>query len=101
MRRPPCGMFSFSCSRMPLTFWAAASVILIMESALPPYPDDRTGKAPDLQRLIIACLAEAMQASKVADTSADPVARLARSGLRGRGGGWFPAARKWHAVRVE
>ena len=23
------------------------------------------------------------------------------SGLRGRGGGWFPAARKWRAVRVE
>jgi NADH-quinone oxidoreductase subunit F len=42
-----------------------------------------------------------MEASKAADTAADPVARLARSGLRGRGGGWFPAARKWHAVRVE
>ena len=27
--------------------------------------------------------------------------RLAASGLRGRGGGWFPAARKWRAVRVE
>jgi NADH-quinone oxidoreductase subunit F len=27
--------------------------------------------------------------------------RLSASGLRGRGGGWFPAARKWHAVRVE
>jgi len=29
------------------------------------------------------------------------VRRLQASGLRGRGGGWFPAARKWHAVRVE
>ena len=29
------------------------------------------------------------------------VERLARSGLRGRGGAWFPAARKWRAVRVE
>jgi NADH-quinone oxidoreductase subunit F len=29
------------------------------------------------------------------------VERLARSGLRGRGGGWFPAARKWQAVRAE
>jgi NADH-quinone oxidoreductase subunit F len=29
------------------------------------------------------------------------LARLAASGLRGRGGGWFPTARKWHAVRVE
>ncbi len=27
--------------------------------------------------------------------------RLAASGLRGRGGGWFEAARKWNAVRVE
>ncbi len=27
--------------------------------------------------------------------------RLQASGLRGRGGGWFPAARKWKAVRVE
>ena len=29
------------------------------------------------------------------------VQRLQASGLRGRGGGWFPAARKWKAVRVE
>lgn len=29
------------------------------------------------------------------------LARLEASGLRGRGGGWFPAARKWRAVRVE
>jgi NADH-quinone oxidoreductase subunit F len=29
------------------------------------------------------------------------LARLAASGLRGRGGGWFPAERKWRAVRVE
>jgi NADH-quinone oxidoreductase subunit F len=27
--------------------------------------------------------------------------RLALSGLRGRGGGWFPAARKWRAVLAE
>ena len=27
--------------------------------------------------------------------------RLNASGLRGRGGGWFEAARKWRAVRVE
>jgi len=27
--------------------------------------------------------------------------RLAASGLRGRGGGWFPTARKWRAVRAE
>jgi NADH-quinone oxidoreductase subunit F len=27
--------------------------------------------------------------------------RLAASGLRGRGGGWFEAARKWRAVRAE
>jgi hypothetical protein len=29
------------------------------------------------------------------------VERLAASGLRGRGGGWFPAVRKWRAVAVE
>ena len=29
------------------------------------------------------------------------VERLGRSGLRGRGGGWFNAARKWRAVRAE
>src|SRR5436190_18514228 len=29
------------------------------------------------------------------------VERLIASGLRGRGGGWFPAGRKWTAVRVE
>jgi NADH-quinone oxidoreductase subunit F len=29
------------------------------------------------------------------------VERLMASGLRGRGGGWFPAGLKWRAVRVE
>src|SRR5262245_12008969 len=29
------------------------------------------------------------------------VERLLASGLRGRGGGWFPAGLKWRAVRVE
>ena len=29
------------------------------------------------------------------------IERLQESGLRGRGGGWFPAARKWRAVRAE
>jgi NADH-quinone oxidoreductase subunit F len=29
------------------------------------------------------------------------LSRLAASGLRGRGGGWFPAARKWRAVLAE
>jgi NADH-quinone oxidoreductase subunit F len=27
--------------------------------------------------------------------------RVTAAGLRGRGGGWFPAGRKWRAVRVE
>jgi NADH-quinone oxidoreductase subunit F len=27
--------------------------------------------------------------------------RVTEAGLRGRGGGWFPAARKWRAVRAE
>jgi NADH-quinone oxidoreductase subunit F len=27
--------------------------------------------------------------------------RIERAGLRGRGGGWFPAAAKWRAVRAE
>jgi NADH-quinone oxidoreductase subunit F len=29
------------------------------------------------------------------------LARVQRAGLRGRGGAWFPAARKWRAVRAE
>jgi NADH:ubiquinone oxidoreductase subunit F (NADH-binding) len=29
------------------------------------------------------------------------LARLEASGLRGRGGGWFPAHRKWRAVKAE
>src|SRR5688572_9610952 len=29
------------------------------------------------------------------------LSRLERSGLRGRGGGWYPAAWKWRAVRAE
>jgi NADH-quinone oxidoreductase subunit F len=29
------------------------------------------------------------------------IERAVASGLRGRGGGWFPAGRKWRAVRVE
>jgi NADH-quinone oxidoreductase subunit F len=33
--------------------------------------------------------------------AAELITRVAASGLRGRGGGWFPAARKWNAVRVE
>lgn len=33
--------------------------------------------------------------------ASDLISRVAASGLRGRGGGWFPAARKWAAVRVE
>ena len=33
--------------------------------------------------------------------AAELISRVAASGLRGRGGGWFPAARKWQAVRVE
>jgi len=27
--------------------------------------------------------------------------RVTAAGLRGRGGGWFPTGRKWHAVRIE
>jgi NADH:ubiquinone oxidoreductase subunit F (NADH-binding) len=40
--------------------------------------------------------------SDLASASPDALLeRLAASGLRGRGGGWFEAARKWRAVRVE
>lgn len=40
--------------------------------------------------------------SSPAPTPADEaLVRLAASGLRGRGGGWFEAARKWRAVIVE
>jgi NADH:ubiquinone oxidoreductase subunit F (NADH-binding) len=34
-------------------------------------------------------------------SSDELLTRLEASGLRGRGGGWFPAARKWRAVRAE
>jgi NADH-quinone oxidoreductase subunit F len=34
-------------------------------------------------------------------TGEGPIDRLEASGLRGRGGGWFPAAAKWRAVRIE
>jgi NADH:ubiquinone oxidoreductase subunit F (NADH-binding) len=33
--------------------------------------------------------------------AAEILDRLAASGLRGRGGGWFPTALKWRAVRAE
>jgi NADH-quinone oxidoreductase subunit F len=36
-----------------------------------------------------------------ATDGAELLRRLEASGLRGRGGGWFPAGRKWQAVRVE
>ena len=39
--------------------------------------------------------------SLLESTPENLVERLDRSGLRGRGGGWFPAARKWKAVRAE
>jgi NADH-quinone oxidoreductase subunit F len=32
---------------------------------------------------------------------AELVRRVLEAGLRGRGGGWFPVARKWQAVRTE
>ena len=38
-------------------------------------------------------------ANRAGDT--ELIRRVQAAGLRGRGGGWFPAARKWHAVRVE
>jgi NADH:ubiquinone oxidoreductase subunit F (NADH-binding) len=34
-------------------------------------------------------------------TSDELIRRVAASGLRGRGGGWFPTARKWRAVVAE
>src|SRR5262245_36180182 len=44
-----------------------------------------------------------MTASRFPEAPAFPEvgARLEASGLRGRGGGWFPAARKWKAVLAE
>jgi NADH-quinone oxidoreductase subunit F len=40
-------------------------------------------------------------ASPSLEAPSELIGRLLASGLRGRGGGWFPAARKWQAVRVE
>ena len=42
-----------------------------------------------------------MTPSKTAAGTGAVIDRLEASGLRGRGGGWFPAAAKWRAVRVE
>jgi NADH-quinone oxidoreductase subunit F len=44
-----------------------------------------------------------MSAPSPSQAAAAPevLARLEASGLRGRGGGWFPAARKWRAVLAE
>src|SRR5262245_38555407 len=44
-----------------------------------------------------------MSAPSSPEATAAPgvLARLEASGLRGRGGGWFPAARKWRAVLAE
>ncbi len=39
--------------------------------------------------------------SPQAPDTPEVLARLTASGLRGRGGGWFPAARKWRAVLAE
>lgn len=49
----------------------------------------------------MAGLGDAVSTHDTGLLESDLVARLAQSGLRGRGGGWFPAARKWHAVRIE
>jgi NADH-quinone oxidoreductase subunit F len=49
----------------------------------------------------MAALGQAIPTRETSAPAGDAVERLARSGLRGRGGGWFPAARKWHAVRIE
>jgi NADH:ubiquinone oxidoreductase subunit F (NADH-binding) len=47
-------------------------------------------------------MSEAMDPGALPEIScAELLARLEASGLRGRGGGWFPAARKWRAVRAE
>src|SRR5262245_50870339 len=43
MRRPPAGMLSFSCSRIPLTFWVAAVVRLIIGYSLPIDREPRGG----------------------------------------------------------
>ncbi len=42
-----------------------------------------------------------MAAPSAVPSPSDLLDRLAASGLRGRGGGWFPAARKWRAVLAE
>ena len=44
---------------------------------------------------------EPARAPSAGPAAPDPIERLLLSGLRGRGGAWFPAAVKWRAVRVE
>ena len=43
----------------------------------------------------------ATPASEPRFQGAETIERLTASGLRGRGGGWFPAGRKWRAVAAE
>jgi NADH:ubiquinone oxidoreductase subunit F (NADH-binding) len=43
----------------------------------------------------------ATPASEPQDEGTELIRRLTASGLRGRGGGWFPAGRKWRAVAAE
>src|SRR6185295_10706099 len=110
MRRPPAGMLSFSCSRMVFTFWAALEVRLIMvpwllRAALPSprplfdlKPYGLFWEGSHNERFRGAHLPTPLLLST---DPAELLARLVASGLRGRGGGWYPAARKWRAVRAE
>jgi NADH-quinone oxidoreductase subunit F len=53
---------------------------------------------------MVAPIGSSTHLTEVSLHSASPDAlleRLAASGLRGRGGGWFEASRKWRAVRAE
>jgi len=50
---------------------------------------------------MLPALGATLQPSPLEATPETLIERLALSGLRGRGGGWFPAARKWRAVRAE
>jgi NADH:ubiquinone oxidoreductase subunit F (NADH-binding)/NADH:ubiquinone oxidoreductase subunit E len=65
-----------------------------LEPALPSYVDYRTYRAGGGYDLLASCVSGERHVDRIMED-------IAASGLRGLGGGGFPAARKWTYVRAE